>query len=119
MTCNDVSGLQRELNINSLYEEKRMLKAQLRSLQPFTEASMQDDGCVQFHTGMPNYSTLQTVLKSVAPKQFSDTAKLSIFQKSMMILLKLRLHLPMKDLAHCFQVSTVTVRNKWMVCMDC
>ena len=118
MTCKDVSGLQQELN--TMYEENRILKVQLQSLQPFTEASMQDDERVQFYTGLPNFQTLLTIFEFVAPEQ-SSSSKLSPFQEFMMALIKLRMNLPMKDLAYCFDVSIVTISRiwlKWFVHMD-
>ena len=65
------------------------MKVQLQSLQPFTEASMQDDERVQFYTGLPNFQTLCTIFEFVALEQSSS--KLSPFQEFMMALIKLKI----------------------------
>lgn len=97
-----------------------MLKVQLQSFQPFTEASMQDAECVQFYTGLPNFLVLYTVFEFVAAEP-SPLSKLSSFQEFIMVLIKLRMNLPMKDLAYHFQVSVATTSRiwlKWLVHMD-
>ena len=86
----------------------------------FTEAAMQDDQRVQFYTGLPNFSTLKAVFEFVSPEQ-STLSRLPPFQEFMMVLLKLTMNLPMKDLAYRFIVSVAILSRtwlKWMVRMD-
>ena len=91
----------------------RVLKCQLQSFEVLTEVAMQDDQRVKFYSGLPNFSTLKAVFEFVSPEQ-STLSKLSPFQQFMMVLLKLRMNLPMKDLAYRFNVSVATVSRVWL-----
>lgn len=66
------------------------------------------------------FSFLYTVFEFVAPEP-SPLSKLSSFQEFMMVLIKLWMNLPMKDLAYCFQVSVATtscIWLKWLIHVD-
>lgn len=84
---------------------------------------MQDffDDKVQFYTGLPSYKILMVVLEHVSPFVARKTLSLDHFEEFVMVLMKLRLNIPLQDLAYCFKVSQPTVSrifSSWLVVMD-
>ena len=76
---------------------------------------------VRFYTGLPSYEVLMVVFKHVSSHASRQTQNLSRFQEFVMVLIKLRLNVPLQDLAYRFVVSVTTVSrifSYWMVVMD-
>ncbi|XP_068692761.1 uncharacterized protein [Montipora foliosa] len=80
-----------------------------------------DNEKVRFYTGLPPYDVLQTVLQYVSKFVVSKSPTLSQFQEFVLILMKLKLNMPMQDLAYRFGISIATVSrtfSAWMVVLD-
>ena len=76
---------------------------------------------VRFYTGLPSYEVLMVVSEHVSSHVSRKTQNLSHFQEFVMVLIKLRLNVPLQDLAYRFVVSVTTVSrifSFWMVVMD-
>lgn len=91
--------------------------------QTFEEAEFQnDDERVRFYTGLPSFDILMTVFNFISPYVARRSACLTKFQEFIMVLMKLRLNMPFKDLAYRFKnisVSTVSrTFSVWMMAMD-
>lgn len=90
--------------------------------QPFDETYFANDNeKVRFYTGLPAYDVLQTVYKYVLPFVVRKSPTLSKFQEFVLTLMKLKLNMPMQDLAYRFGISLPTVSRiflAWMVVLD-
>ena len=68
------------------------------------EAPTQDffdlDDKVLFYTGLPSREILMVVLEHVSPFVARKTLSLGCFQEFVMVLMKLRLNVPLQDLAY-------------------
>ena len=76
---------------------------------------------VRFYTGLPSYEVLMVVFEHVSSHVSRKTQNLSHFQEFVKVLIKLRLNVPLQDLAYRFVVSVTTVSrifSFWMVVMD-
>ena len=89
------------------------------------EAAKQDfldsDDKVQFYNGLPSFEILTVVFEHVSPFVARRTLSLDRFQEFFMVLMKLRLNVPLQDLAYRFKVSQPTVSrifSSWLVVMD-
>ena len=81
----------------------------------------QMDDKVRFYTGLPSFEILMVAFEHVSPHVTRKTQSLSRFQEFVMVLMKLRLNVPLQDLAYRFMVSVPTVSrifSSWMVVMD-
>ena len=81
----------------------------------------QTDDKVHFYTGLPSFEILMVAFEHVSPHVTRKTQSLSRFQEFVMVLMKLRLNVPLQDLAYRFMVSVPTVSrifSSWMVVMD-
>ena len=67
------------------------------------------DAKVRFYTGLPSYEVLMVVFEHVSSHVSRKTQNLSRFQEFVMVLIKLRLNVPLQDLAYRFVVSVTTV----------
>lgn len=81
------------------------------------------DEKVHFYTGLPAFDTLMVVLEHVAQHVKQRCLSLDVFQELVIVLMKLRLRLnvPLQDLAYRFQVSIPTISrivSAWLVVMD-
>ncbi|XP_078656629.1 LOW QUALITY PROTEIN: uncharacterized protein LOC144902867 [Branchiostoma floridae x Branchiostoma belcheri] len=89
--------------------------------QPPNREYFQSDDKVRFYTGLPSYEVLMVVCDHVAPFVSRRSQNLDSFQEFMIVLMKLRLNTPLKDLAYRFNVSLSTVSrifNLWIVVTD-
>lgn len=76
---------------------------------------------VRFYTGLPAYDVLQTVLQYVSKFFVRKSPTLSQFQEFVITLMKLKLNVPMQELAYRFGISIATVSrtfSAWMVVLD-
>ena len=79
------------------------------------------DDKVRFYTGLPSYQVFVATFNHVAPHMSRHTQGLDPFQEFVLVLIKLRLNVPFKDLAYRFLVSVPTVSRiffSWMNTMD-
>lgn len=80
------------------------------------------DDKVKFYTGLPCYGVLNYVYELLAPSVSRRSQTLSKFQELVMVLMKLRLDVPLQDLAYRFgDISVPTVSRTfrtWLMVMD-
>lgn len=79
------------------------------------------DEKVRFYSGLPSYEILMVVSHQVAPHLACITKSLNRLQEFMIVLIKLRLNVPLEDLAFRFMVFRPTVSRifaHWIVVMD-
>ncbi|EDO41516.1 predicted protein, partial [Nematostella vectensis] len=79
-----------------------------------------DDSKVRFYTGLPSFEILMATFEFVKPSVKSKSL-LSSFQEFVLVLMKLRLNVPLQDLAYRFGVSLSTVSrtfSAWMINLD-
>lgn len=90
--------------------------------KPFDQNYFRDDNVkVSFYTGPPTYEVLEATFIHVSPFVKRRTQCLSLFQRMIMVLMKLRLNVPHQDLAYRFGVSQSTVSRTfalWLFIMD-
>ncbi|CAH3177577.1 unnamed protein product, partial [Porites lobata] len=83
-----------------------------------------ETGCdekVRFYTGLPSYEVLLVTFEHVAPYVTRRTQSLDRFQEFVLVLMKLRLNVPLQDLAYRFNISLTTasrIFSSWMVVLD-
>ena len=73
-----------------------------RGYEAPTRDFLDSDDKVQFYTGLPS---LRVVFEHVSPFVARRTLSLDGFQEFFMVLMKLRLNVPLQDLAYRFKVS--------------
>lgn len=77
-----------------------------------------NDQKTQFYTGIPTFAMLMQLLAVVAPHVLStSTHALCQFQEYMLVLIRLRLNVPLQDLAYRFKISVATasrIFNRWI-----
>ena len=81
----------------------------------------ESDAKVRSYAGLPSYEVLMVVFEHVASHVSRQTQNLSRFREFVMVLIKLRLNVPLQDLAYRFVVSVATVSrifSYWIVVMD-
>lgn len=68
----------------------------------------------KFYTGLPNFLVLMQVFRLCEPYITSTSlSALSKFEQFILVLIRLRLNLPLQDLAYRFSVSCATVSRIW------
>ena len=89
-------------------------------IQPFTEEYfVNNEDRVRFYTGLPDFDVLNTTFRFVSPFVSQKSKTLTLFQE--LVLIKLRLNVPLQDLAFRFGVSLSTVSRTftaWLTVMD-
>ena len=90
--------------------------------QPFTESYfVNNEDRVRFYTRLPGFDVLKVAFGFVSPFITRRSKTLTLFQEFIMVLMKLRLNVPLQDLAFRFGVSLSTVSrtfSAWMIVMD-
>ena len=91
-------------------------------VQPFTEEYFVDDEAkVRFYTGLPGFDVLKVTFDFISPFVTRKSKTLTLFQEFIMVLIKLRLNVPVQDLAFRFGISLPTVSrtfSAWLTVMD-
>ena len=67
------------------------------------------DEKVCFYTGLPSLEVLMVVFDHVASHVKRQTQSINRFQEFIIVLMKLRLNVPLQDLAYCFVVLISTI----------
>lgn len=90
--------------------------------RPFCEEEFRnDDKRVKFYTGLPSLDTLKVIFFRIVPFVTRKPQHLTPFQEFVMTLMKLRLNMPLEDLAYRFNVSVSTgsrTFQAWMIMMN-
>ena len=89
--------------------------------RPFDREDMLDDDKVAFYTGLPTLKLLDALYGHIAPHITRRSLILTNYQELVMVLMKLRLDVPYRDLAYRFAVSISTVSrifSSWLTTMD-
>ena len=92
-----------------------------RGYEAPTRDFFDSDDKVQFYTGLPSNEILMVVFEHVSPFVSRKSVSLDRFQEFVMVLMKLRLNVPLQDLAYRFKVSQSTVSrifSSWLLVMD-
>jgi len=80
--------------------------------QPFSEDEFRNDKKkVNFYTGLPSLDTLKAVFLRLLPFVTRKAQHMTPFQEFVMTLMKLRLNMPLEDLAYRFSLSFYCVKN--------
>jgi len=78
------------------------------------ESFQKNEDKTKFYTGLPNFLVLMQVFQLCEPYiTCGHSSVLSKFEQVILVLLRLRLNLPLKDLAFRFNVSCSTVSRIW------
>ena len=125
-------ALQKELGlVQKEKDDLRRAYDELKTNVCFMEENFKDDNKkVKYYTGLPSYSVLKALFDYMSEDlQLPSTitsAKKSVFEQLIMVLMKLRLNLGDQDLAYWFQVTQSTVSrylNRWIdvlyTCLSC
>lgn len=112
-----ITGTQDETNC--LAAENLELRNKLAAFEVGEAMFKDDDKKVNFYTGLPTFSTLMLVFGLVSD-HMSVTAHSSLnkFQQFVMVLMKLRLNMPVQDLAYRFNTFTHTISRTFVTCLD-
>ena len=89
--------------------------------RPFDREDMLDDDKVAFYTGLPTLKLLDALYGHIAPHITRRSLTLTNYQELVMVLMKLRLDIPYRDLAYRFGVSISTVSrifSSWLTTME-
>ena len=108
--------------LEHLLEELANLKSQLLSVQFSEETFKENNEKTKFYTGLPNYQTLMSVFNLTSPciKRNSQNA-LEPFSEFILVLLRLKLNLPLQELAYRFNISLATasrIFDRWIHVMS-
>ncbi|XP_057698570.1 uncharacterized protein LOC130919927 [Corythoichthys intestinalis] len=106
-----------QTEMSRLKEENKELKEQndslrnaLQKMKASSPEDFEDNDKVKYYTGLSSLNTLMALLTQVAPEMSeNNNSSLNKFQKLIMTLMRLRLNMPITDLAYRFDVSRSTV----------
>ncbi|XP_014677460.1 PREDICTED: uncharacterized protein LOC106817312 isoform X1 [Priapulus caudatus] len=111
-----VNQSQVDSEVQRLMTENMALKSQLNSFRYSQESFEGNDEKVKYYTGLPSYLALISLLELVV--HFIPSVKgsnLGSFERLTMTLMRIKLNLPIQDLAYRFQTSTSTVSRTFLV----
>jgi len=103
--------------LQRLITENIILKQQVAGMKMNEKCFENQDDKVKYYTGLPNYLVLMTLfdfVKQYIPKPRVN-GDLGQFERLIMTLMRLKLNLPIQDLAFRFQTSTSTVSRTFLV----
>lgn len=102
--------------------ELNELKIQLLNVKISEQSFRDNDEKTKFYTGIPSFVFLINVLNIVAPYvKHTSTNALSQFQEFLITLMKMKLNIPLQDLAYRFGISLSTASRifyKWIDAMS-
>ena len=105
--------------INNLTSEIAQTKSQLAKQEMSEHFFKFDDDKVRFYTGLQTYQILMLIFSFIEPYiSVSARSALTPFQQVIMTLMKLRLNLPVQDLAYRFGTSTSTISRVFTLVID-
>uniref|UniRef100_A0A224Z151 Protein containing DDE Tnp 4 domain n=1 Tax=Rhipicephalus zambeziensis TaxID=60191 RepID=A0A224Z151_9ACAR len=106
---------------HALRNELQSMRDRVNTLQMTRTSLEQDDSRVKFYTGIPSFAiliSLFTLIEKTVPHGPNNA--LSKFQELILTLMRLRLGVPLQDLAYRFEVSQSTatrVVERWITAM--
>ncbi|XP_057711562.1 uncharacterized protein LOC130928817 [Corythoichthys intestinalis] len=100
--------IQRAAEVSHLVEENLRLRRELDAFKMPDGFFQNNDGKVQYYTGMPNLASFMTFFCFLLPLMPAQESRLSPFQVLLLTFMRLRLDLPIQHLAHIFSISTST-----------
>ena len=105
--------------INNLTSEIAQAKSQLAKQEMSEHFFKFDDDKVRFYTGLQTYQILMLIFGFIQPHIYVNARSASpSFQQVIMTLMKLRLNLPVQDLAYRFGTSTSTISRVFTLVID-
>ena len=111
-----------QADASSQTQEFEYLFSEAPKQRPFVESELRnDDKKVNFYTGLPSFEILNTVFNQIERFVSRKSQLLTPFQEFVLTLMKLKLKMPLEDLAYRFNVSVPTVSRvfqAWMTVMD-
>ena len=111
-----------QADASSQTQEFEYLFSEAPKQRPFVESELRnDDKKVNFYTGLPSFEILNTVFNQIERFVTRKSQLLTPFQEFVLTLMKLKLNMPLEDLAYRFNVSVPTVSRvfqAWMTVMD-
>lgn len=110
-----LSLIQMRAECQRLTTENMDLKKTLEDTLITKDSFKGNDKKVQYYTGLPNFLTLKALFEFVETYiPIGGDCSLTKFQKVILVLIKLRLNLPVHDLAYRFGVSRATVSRTFL-----
>ena len=110
--------------IQEMQKEQEALRAaydDLKSSVCFKSENLKDDKKVKYYTGLPSYSVLNALFENLTEDlklpNVITSAKKSVFEQFVLVLMKLRLNLGDQELVYRFQITQSTVSrycDRWM-----
>ena len=111
-----------QADASSQTQEFEYLFPEAPKQRPFVESELRnDDKKVNFYTGLQSFEILNTVFNQIECFVTRKSQLLTPFQEFVLTLMKLKLNMPLEDLAYRFNVSVPTVSRvfqAWMTVMD-
>ena len=100
-----------------LLNENKELKNRIDDLEINQESFENDESKVLYYTGLPKFATLMFVFNLIVEFiPHGSMAKMTKFQKFIVVMMRLRLNLSVQDLAYRFGVSSTTI-SKTFKCL--
>ena len=91
-------------------------------VRPLDESDLcNNDKKVNFYTGLPSFEMLNIVFRQIEHSVARKSELLIPFQQFVLTLMKLKLNMPLEDLAYHFNVSVSTISRvflAWMVAVN-
>ncbi|XP_063056368.1 uncharacterized protein LOC134450456 [Engraulis encrasicolus] len=120
------AGCQMDLTMDVLEKMEVVIRENLVELGEkvldckFTPQSFENnDEKTRFYTGLPNFLVLMQIFRLCEPEiTCCPLSVLSKFEQFILVLLRLRLNLPLKDLAFRFNISLSTASRVWYRLID-
>ena len=107
-----------ELNSRNVVTELNSLKAKLLKIEITKDGFYNNDEKTQFYTGLPDFLILMHVFIFVHSHVKSTSRNvLTQFQELVLVLMRIKLSLPLQDLAYRFDISVSTasrIFERWM-----
>lgn len=117
LTMDDIEKMEDVLRQNTT--ELGDLRTKVLDAQFNQESFEKNEDKTKFYTGLPNFLVLMQIFELCEPYiTCGPMSVLSKFEQFILVLMKLRLNLPLKDLAFRFKISLPTASRVWHKVID-